>query len=141
VARWLEARGEKLWDSNEISEADVRGHAEQRELVLGFENGRPVACLYLQAEDPLYWPEARAGEALYVHRLAVCRAQAGRGWSRRLLDWSADETRRRGRALLRLDTELRPKLMALYEGAGFVRFDDTLFGAGTHRVVRYERVV
>ena len=139
MAQWLEARGEKLWDADEISEADVRNRAEQHELVLGLENGTPVACLYLQAEDAPYWPEAQPGEALYVHRLAVCRAQSGQGWSRLLLDWSADEARRRGRTFLRLDTEPRPKLMALYERAGFVRVDKTPFGAGTHRVFRYEQ--
>jgi GNAT superfamily N-acetyltransferase len=84
---------------------------------------------------------ARVHEALYVHRLAVLRSEAGKGWSRRLLDWSAQEARRRGRSYLRLDTELRPKLIALYESAGFVRVDKEPISVGTHRVVRFERPV
>ena len=109
--------------------------------MLGFDGGRAVGCLYLQVDDDAFWPAALVHEALYVHRLAVLRSEAGRGWSRRLLDWAADEARRRGRVCLRLDTELRPKLIALYESTGFVCVDEEPITVGTHKVVRFERRV
>lgn len=109
--------------------------------MIGFADGEPVACLYLLHEDPAFWPQARAGEALYVHRLAVTRAASGKGWSRALLDWATGDARRRGRSFVRLDTELRPKLLALYQNAGFARVDRTPIVVGGHEVVRFERAV
>jgi GNAT superfamily N-acetyltransferase len=141
AAQWLVASGRRLWDENEIRATDVAERAAQGELVLGIDDGRAVACLYLQVEDDAFWPEARVHEALYVHRLAVLRSEAGKGWSRRLLDWAAAEARRRGHVCVRLDTELRPKLLALYESNGFVRVDDEPIKIHTHLVVRFERRV
>ena len=95
--------------------------------------------MYLQDFDRPYWPEARDGEALYVHRLAVCRAHGGRGLSRAMLDWAAAEARRSGRTFVRLDTELRPALIALYENAGFARVDKTPIQVGIHTPPDRER--
>jgi len=95
--------------------------------------------MYLQHEDTLYWPNAAPGSAYYVHRLAARRAQTGQGWSRRLLDWAADKARHDGRNFLRLDTEIRPRLLQHYEACGFVRFDSEPIQVGPHRVLRFER--
>ena len=89
----------------------------------------------------MFWPNAMPGEALYVHRLAVRRAHAGTGLARCLLDWSADEARRHGCRFLRLDTELRPRLLALYEAAAFFRYDREPVVVGGHCVVRFQRTV
>lgn len=141
VAQWLVARGEALWDEDELDEASIRDRAMLGELVLGFEGGGAAACLFLQNEDRPFWPEAKSGEALYIHRLAVRRAFAGAGWPRRLIDWSAEQARARNRAHLRLDTELRPKLLALYESLGFARIDRDPIVVGGHPIVRFERRV
>jgi GNAT superfamily N-acetyltransferase len=141
AAQWLADSGRKLWDESEFDAGDIAERAVRGELVLGFDDGRAVACSYLQVDDDAFWPVARVHEALYVHRLAVLRSQAGKGWSRRLLDWAAGEARRRGRTYLRLDTEVRPKLIALYESAGFLRVDQEPITVGTHRVVRFERAL
>jgi len=95
--------------------------------------------MFLQGEDKAYWPEAPAGSAYYVHRLAVRRAAAGRGWPQRMLDWAAQRARADGRNYVRLDTELRPRLLQLYEANGFVRYDAEPIQVGPHLVVRFER--
>jgi hypothetical protein len=82
VSEWLVSEGRKLWDPDEISDADVARRARACELVIGREGDEAVACMYLQRSDPLFWPEAKANDALYVHRLAVRRAFAGRGNAR-----------------------------------------------------------
>ena len=141
VSEWLVARGQKLWDPDEISEVGVAQHARAGELVLGWEGDLAIACMYLQRSDPLFWPEAKPDEALYVHRLAVRRAFAGQGVAQAMLGWASADARRLGRPLLRLDTELRPALMHLYEGTGFVRVDPTSLIVGPHQVVRFQRRV
>lgn len=139
AARWLEMGGQKLWDSDEIDPGLVAQRARQGELIMGFEDGAAVACMYLQRDDPVFWPEAQAADALYVHRLAVRRAFARRGWGPRLLDWAALEAHKLRRAFLRLDTEPRPALLRLYANAGFRRVDEQPIRLGRHEVVRFER--
>ncbi len=139
AAEWLVETGQPLWVAAEISDADVSRRAKAGELVLGFRGGHPVASMYLQAEDDLYWSDAADKNALYVHRLAVLRAEAGKGWSRLLLDWAASEVGRRGGNFVRLDSELRPRLLRLYEDCGYVRIDREPIRVGPHLVVRFER--
>jgi GNAT superfamily N-acetyltransferase len=139
AAAWLTARGEPLWSPDEIADADIAARAASGELVIGWRGGEACACMYLQQEDRPYWPDAVPGSAYYVHRLAVRRAEAGQGWSRRLLDWAADKAHRDNRNFLRLDTELRPRLLQHYETCGFVRYDREPIQVGPHLVVRFER--
>jgi hypothetical protein len=58
-----------------------------------------------------------------------------------MLDWAASEARRMGRPFIRLDTEMRPALLSLYENAGFRRVDPSTIKVGIHNVVRFERAV
>lgn len=139
VSEWLVAQGRKLWDPEEISDADIARHAQAGELIIGREGHEAVACMYLQLVDDLFWPQADA--ALYVHRLAVKRAFAGQGRAREMLDWAVVEARRMKRPFVRLDTELRSSLLGLYEGAGFVRVDANPIVIGVHEVVRFQRKV
>ncbi|HEY1709069.1 MAG TPA: GNAT family N-acetyltransferase [Rhizomicrobium sp.] len=141
AAAWLIAGGRKLWDPDEIALANIELRAAAGELVLVFEGAEPVACMFLQAEDRMHWPDAMPGDAFYVHRLAVRRNHAGTGWSQRLLDWAAEEARRNGRNFVRLDSEDRPRLLRLYEDAGFRRVDAEPFDTGRHLVIRFERRV
>lgn len=141
VSEWLIGAGKRLWNPDEIADADVAQHARQGELIVGCEDGEPVACMYLQTSDSLFWPLAREGEALYIHRLAVRRAYAGRGRAREMLDWAAEEAKRSGRMFVRLDTEVRPAVIALYEDAGFVRVDPSSIVVGAHEVLRLQRRV
>jgi GNAT superfamily N-acetyltransferase len=138
AAEWLNATGQKLWEPDEISLSKIAPRALARELVLGFEDAAPVACMFFQNEDRQNWPDAAPGSAFYVHRLAVRRSCAGAGWARRLLDWAGEETRRNGRNFVRLDSEIRPRLLRLYEDAGFRRVDAEPFRVGRHLVVRLE---
>lgn len=141
VAQWLAERGDALWDASELTADEARLRAANGELVIAFARGEAIGCLYLQREDPELWADDAPGEALYVHRLAVIRSHAGQGLSRALLDWACNEARTRGARFVRLDTELRPRLMAHYESAGFVRVDAEPLRLREHRVVRFERRV
>jgi hypothetical protein len=83
VSEWLVGSGQALWDPDELSHADIAKRAHANELVLAFDGETAVACMYLQDSDAPYWPEARDGEALYVHRLAPSVAAMAVAASRR----------------------------------------------------------
>ena len=141
AADWLAAKGEPLWGPEEISYDDLVAVARKGELVLGRVDGETAACLYLHDEDTLFWPEANPGEAFYVHRLAVARKFAGRGLAHAMLEWAEEEARAMGRAFLRLDCVPRPKLVALYQSAGFVPVDPGPVMVGRHLVIRQQKPV
>lgn len=72
-----------------------------------------------EVPDPELWG-AQPPDALYVHRMAVTRAHAGRGIGALLLDFAADYTARIGRPWLRLDcNKSNMRLQAYYVENGF----------------------
>ena len=71
--------------------------------------------------DPLFWPDVKEGESLFVHKLAVTKAARKTGVADTLMDFFKKQGAERGVKTLRLDTHaLRPKLRAFYERHGFV---------------------
>jgi GNAT superfamily N-acetyltransferase len=141
AADWLIAAGIPLWGPEETSYEELIRVAREDELVMGRVGQDAAACMYLHNEDRLFWPQTALGEAFYVHRLAVGRTFAGRGFARAMLAWAEAETRAKGRLFLRLDCEPRPKLLALYRDAGFSRVDAGTIQVGRHVVVRHEKAV
>jgi GNAT superfamily N-acetyltransferase len=97
--------------------------------------------MFLHFSDPDFWPEDPPGEALYVHRLAVTRRFAKKGYSQAMLRWAEDEARRLGRPYVRLDCEQRPKLIALYRDAGYLRVDEGPVEVHGYWVLRQQRRV
>src|SRR5712671_667204 len=67
-------RGIVVWTREELRESEFVAAAAAGELVLGYCGEEPAATMLLQTLDPRYWPEAAAGTALYVHKVAVRRA-------------------------------------------------------------------
>jgi GNAT superfamily N-acetyltransferase len=141
AAQWLIASNQELWGPEEVSYDVLLRVAEAGELIMGRVHGDPAACMYLHKEDRLFWPETKTGEAFYIHRLAVARTYKGQGFSHAMLSWAEEEARRQGRSHLRLDCEPRPKLLALYQSAGFLRVDPGTVQVGRHFVVRHEKRV
>jgi GNAT superfamily N-acetyltransferase len=139
AADWLIAKGQPLWGPNETSYEELVRVARAGELVIGRINGEMAACMYLHGEDRLFWPQDPPDEAFYVHRLAVARKFAGRGYARAMLDWAEAEVRAKGRLYLRLDCEPREKLLALYRSAGFTAIDPEPILVIGHLVVRHEK--
>ena len=141
AARWTARFGAPLWDPAGFTVEEHRALAAAGELVGGFDGGYLVACMRLQRADPLLWPEHPPGYARYVHKVAVRRSHAGRGWAARLVTWAVDEARRAGAAAVCLDTLPDGKLPAFYAALGFRRHDDDPHFVGVLRVVRMHRVL
>ncbi|MFI4972968.1 MAG: GNAT family N-acetyltransferase [Caulobacterales bacterium] len=140
AARWLIERDRALWSPEQFSIQDTADHAARGALVVAREDGVEVACMFADTSDPVCWPDRPEGSAFYLHKIAVRRSFAGRGWSRRLVDWAGDEARRRHIPALRLDCDPRPELIGLYRSLDFKDVDDyrTAFGFVARR---FEKVL
>jgi GNAT superfamily N-acetyltransferase len=137
AARWLEQRGMPLWKEHELDPEQIAADVANELFYIAESSGDAAGVMRLQEEDPLFWPDAAQGEAMYIHRLAVRRKYAGGGVSNALLRWAFERTRSLGRRYLRLDTDAaRPRLRGVYEAFGFRHRDDRR--VGPYFVSRYE---
>jgi predicted N-acetyltransferase YhbS len=108
AARWVESLGVPSWEPGTFHDPSGRGRKQLLEAVgsnalfLARIGEEPVATVSLFDVDERFWPGAPA-DALYVHKLAVRRAWAGRDIGGAILRWSMDRARARGKAFLRLD--------------------------------------
>lgn len=135
---WLQARGVPMWAADELAVEPLRRDVAAGMHYLAEYSGEPAGTIRFQLEDAEYWPDLPAGEAAFVHRLAVRRRFAGSGVGAALLEWAARRARELDRAALRLDCDWdRPRLRAFYERNGFRHHSDRQ--VGRFFVARYER--
>jgi ribosomal protein S18 acetylase RimI-like enzyme len=140
AARWIMTWRAQLWDPELVGEAFVtpiiaRGHMLTARAADGI-----AGVVIVEPEDPRFWPDRPAGEAVYLHKLAVRRACAGVGLPALLVDEAARLARFEGRRFLRLDCD--PPLSGFYQRLGFAVVDEIdVFHpeAGQMRVARMER--
>jgi GNAT superfamily N-acetyltransferase len=71
--------------------------------------------------DPEFWTDAdKPDTALYIHRMAIIRALAGREIGAAMMDWASARAADAGKRWLRLDAWARNvKLHQYYERLGF----------------------
>lgn len=121
AARWLAGLGVEQWPSDGFPVETVAARIERKETYVAEIDSEPVATLSLDQADPEMWgPEGDDRQALYIHRMAVCRAWAGRQVGDRLLDWAAWQARIAGRPLVRLDcVTANEQLVAYYLTRGW----------------------
>jgi ribosomal protein S18 acetylase RimI-like enzyme len=135
---WATERGYEQWPlpfpRDQVAAAIDRGEVYVAEL-----NGDTVATVTLLRDDPAYWGE-RPADAVYVHKLAVSRACAGRGIGEALVEWADVKAAEDGRAFLRLDC-LRDnaRIRAYYERLGFEHRGDLVVNGRGMSI--YERPV
>ena len=141
AAAWAAARGVDVWTAQELRDEDFERAAEARELVIGYADATAAATMLLQTADPIYWPEAAPDSAIYLHKIAVRRAFAGRRWLSRLIEFAAADAKEKGIALLRLDTLSRPELQSLYERHGFSVLPEAPLLMRGRLMIRMERAL
>lgn len=140
AATWIASRGLPLWSIEELSLEAIAPDVAAGSFILASVGTEGVATARLTLDDPACWPDAVPGVAVYVHRVAVRRAWAGRGLAGMMLAWCDRHAERLGCGLVRLDCDAgRPKLRALYEELGFQYHSER--NVGRHTVARYERNV
>lgn len=140
AAAWLAASGRAMWKAHELAPDAIRDDVARGCFFLAWQGAEAAATVRLTHHDPLFWPEAVPGEALYVHRLAVRRAFAGGAATRALLACCAERARANAARFLRLDCAAdRPSLRAVYERAGFRYHSEQRVGPFV--MARYERAL
>lgn len=133
----LAAKGHALWGPDEVSEAAVRAHVRAGMYHVAFDANQPLGVFRFQLEDRLFWPDIPEGTSAFVHKLAVCPGQQGRGVAQALLAHACGLALQQGRRFLRLDCMAgRPGLRRVYEQFGFRHHSDK--GAGQAVVHRFE---
>jgi GNAT superfamily N-acetyltransferase len=140
AARWITTWRSQLWDPALVGEAFVTPIIARGQMLTARLGGEIAGVMIALPEDPHFWPDRPAGEALYLHKLAVRRAYAGRGLPAALMGHAARLALSQHRALLRLDCD--PPLAAFYAGLGFRPVDEIDVRhpeAGPMRVARMER--
>lgn len=140
AARWITTWRSQLWDPELLGEAFVAPCVARGEVLVARGGEAVVGVVILQPEDPHFWPDRLSREALYLHKLAVRRAHAGRGVPGVLIEHAAELARAQDRRLLRLDCD--PPLAGFYAGLGFQPVDEVDVHhpeAGPMRVARMER--
>jgi GNAT superfamily N-acetyltransferase len=139
AATWALSRGIDVWHLDELREQDFHEAALRGELVMGFDAAQPAATMLLQSHDPIYWPEIAPDTCLFLHKIAVRRAHAGRGWLGRLIEFAAEDARRRGMSWLRLDTLHASPLRDLYERCGFSTLEEPPLMHLGRRMIRMQK--
>jgi len=141
AAAWASARGIEVWNDTELREQDFLDGARLNQLAMGFAGGHAAAAMLLHTSDPVYWPEVVPGSSLYLHKIAVRRAYAGKDWLRRLIEFAALDAQARGIAWLRLDTIHGSPLRGLYERHGFAVVDEPALNVRGRLMIRMERAL
>ncbi len=142
AARWITTWRSQLWDPELLGEAFAAPFVERGQVIVARAGEAIAGVVILEPEDPLFWPDYPAGEAGYLHKLAVRRAYAGRGLPAALIDHAAGMARLQRRTVLRLDCH--PDLARVYAQLGFRPVDEIDVRhpeAGRIRVARMERAL
>ena len=120
AAEWLHDRGTPLWARDQFPVEGVAPDCGAGLFFIAWSGPTAAGTMRLSDMDPDFWPEAAAGEAVYLHRLAVRKSAAGGPVSSALLEYAAQHTRQRRAPYLRLDAESsRNRLRGVYERFGF----------------------
>ena len=139
AALWSGRFGESIWDPDSFEIEQYVRLASIGELVGGFDEAGMAAIMLLQDVDPVVWSDDPPKQAVYLHKIAVRRRAAGRGWLPTMIDYAAIMARRAGASWIRLDTVPLPRMIDLYRELGFALVDDEPREFGGRVLVRLER--
>jgi GNAT superfamily N-acetyltransferase len=119
VAVWLENKGIKLWEANELAPEKVENQVKTGMFWLAKIDNEIAGCVRFQTEDNEYWDDVPHTDSAFVHRVAVKRKFAGKGVAIAMLDWAKLNAKALNKSYLRLDCDQREQLIKFYESQGF----------------------
>lgn len=138
---WSGKFGPPIWDPGDFGKAEYLHLAAKGELIGGFDEAGMAVCMLLQFADSIFWPDDHHGEAIYLHKIAVHRRAAGRGWPGAMIEYAVHRAYDEGAMSIRIDTVPIPRMISLYQGLGFVLIDREARLFGERMLVRLERAI
>lgn len=122
AVNWMSESGlQNQWNESNVKWANLSKSFNIRNFYIAYQNGIPTACMALTDYDPTYWPDIPKGQSLYLHKLAVKRAFAGKGGSIELINFAKNVAQNNCINTIRLNcNQHRNRLRAIYEKEGFI---------------------
>ncbi len=121
VSEWGAEKGLRIWPKEWLTkEKLLTGDVLEEDFGLAVWDGENVGAFILQKQDMEYWPKAPKAEAVYLHKLCVCREFSHRNAARKIVEEIARQCRENKIPYIRLDTALdEKKVRKIYLEMGF----------------------
>ena len=121
VVSWMKHHNwSNLWTKESVQWERLSIEYQINDFFLAFDHDDAVACMVLTDNDPTCWPQNEKGTAIYLHKLAVKRAYAGRNISGQMIQFAKEYAIQKNIKKVCLDcNQSRTKLCAVYEKNGF----------------------
>lgn len=137
-ATWLNSRNETMWKYEDITSEELLKRYYMEDMKLCYENEILIGVYILQWHDPLFWPSKPVNESGILHKLAVCRTFAGKGYGSKLIESAEILCKERNVSWLRLNCgTFRNRLRNFYESNGFIMVDRVFID--NRDQIRYEK--
>ncbi len=138
AVQWMSKCGiQNQWNESNVKWPNLSESYKINNFYIAYHNGLPAACMALTDYDPTYWPDIPKGQSLFLHKLAVRRIFAGKGFSKELIDFAINLAHNYHINTIRLNcNQHRSKLRAVYENEGFLCAEEKTFH-GKHDTALY----
>ncbi len=143
---WLVAQGNvKQWGTKPFTEIPrmverCQNHIVNDTFLVALRQAQAVGAICLNCSYPSYCWQDAPNDCVYVHPFATSPSVRGQGVGSALLRCAEDFARRHQKPYLRLDCFAEiPKLLAYYEGEGFVARGEFMVGDWQGRM--YEKLL
>jgi hypothetical protein len=119
---WMKQKNKSnMWIIDKLNEQALIDRYKDPMFFGGFEETICVGGFILIEKDNRYWLNQMDDSALYFHKFVVSPMFAGKGYSKRMLDWVKEYGRLNGKDNVRLDYQKnRSYLRKMYISNGFI---------------------
>lgn len=129
AAKWLIDIERPLWKLEDITKEKLSKDSKEDEFYALKVDDEVAGAMILKWNDPFFWPDIKQGQSGFIHKLSVRRKYSGTGISKKMIEYAADECRRRNVDFLRLDCAGdRKELCSFYEKIGFKQVKRNMIG-------------
>lgn len=137
-AVWLNSINQPMWKYEDITSEELLKKYRAEDMKLCYEQGKLIGAYVLQWYDPLFWASLQENESGILHKLAVCRESAKKGYGSKLIESAELICKERNIKWLRLNCgTFRNKLRDFYESNGFKMVDRVFID--NRDQIRYEK--
>lgn len=139
VMEHLNRQGLTLWTQNQLTFDGLKNQYKDGELYLAKNKEILKGVIFLQEQDPYFWPEITNRDSLFVHKLAIHPKHKGLNKGSELMRLAEQEAAKRGLTWLRLDCDDREPLHRFYQSNNFQLIDIKIINQFT--VARYSKEI